>query len=384
MIKYLGSKRRLVEVIAAAVAELPVAGVCDAFAGTTRVGQRLRRAGLRVVSNDVAAYSEVFGHAYIGAGPDTDRPRLRRLIEELNRLPGVDGYVTETFCRGARFLHPANGRRIDAIRDRIDRLDLDPTERGLLLTSLIEAADRVDSTCGVQMAFLKSWAPRALRPLELREPAAVEGPAGEISRVDALDLPARLRGVDCVYLDPPYNQHSYLANYHVWETIVRNDRPAHYGLARKRLDTRARASVFNSRRRSLAALAALVDALPVRWIVMSFSDEGFHDLAAIRGLLAGRGHVGELAVGARRYVGAQIGIHNPAGERVGRVSHLHHTEMMFVAGPDAAAVRRAVASARRLAGPRARTGSAGSRASGTRAASSAGGAASARRGTARA
>jgi adenine-specific DNA-methyltransferase len=42
-----------------------------------------------------------------------------------------------------------------------------------------------------------------------------------------------------------------------------------------------------------------------------------------------------------RYVGARIGIHNPAGERVGSVSHLRATEWLMVCGPD----RRAVASA---------------------------------------
>ena len=45
--------------------------------------------------------------------------------------------------------------RVDAIRDEIDRLGLAPVERGLLLTSLLEAADRVDSTCGLQMAYVK-------------------------------------------------------------------------------------------------------------------------------------------------------------------------------------------------------------------------------------
>jgi adenine-specific DNA-methyltransferase len=31
-------------------------------------------------------------------------------------------------------------------------------------------------------------------------------------------------------------------------------------------------------------------------------------------------------------VGAQIGIHNPAGVKVGEVSHLRNTEYLFVAG----------------------------------------------------
>ena len=40
----------------------------------------------------------------------------------------------------------------------------------------------------------------------------------------------------------------------------------------------------------------------------------------------------------RRYVGAQIGIHNPKGEKVGEVSHLTNREYLFVAGPDAARI----------------------------------------------
>ena len=43
-----------------------------------------------------------------------------------------------------------------------------------------------------------------------------------------------------------------------------------------------------------------------------------------------------LAFDSTRYVGAQIGIHNPAGERVGEVSHLRNLEYVLVCGePDA-------------------------------------------------
>jgi adenine-specific DNA-methyltransferase len=40
--------------------------------------------------------------------------------------------------------------------------------------------------------------------------------------------------------------------------------------------------------------------------------------------------VGVVAVDFKRYVGAQIGIHNPNGEKVGRVSHLRNKEYFFV------------------------------------------------------
>src|SRR5205823_2316209 len=155
----------------------PVKSVCDLFSGTTRVSQALRGLGLHVVANDVATYSEAFGRAYVER---TRKGRIPELLAQLHEAEPRRGYVTKTFCETARFFRPENGMQIDGIRAAIDELDADPIERGTLLTSLIEAADRVDSTVGLQMAYLKDWAPRALRPLELREPALCAGPAGKV------------------------------------------------------------------------------------------------------------------------------------------------------------------------------------------------------------
>ena len=341
MIKYIGSKRALAPVLERVARRLPIGSVADLFAGTTRAGQAFRRAGCRVVSNDVATYSEALGQAYIAAGDDLDRDRLRPLLARLGSLPGRPGYVTRTFCVEARFFSPENGARIDAIRDAIDEIDAPEPLRGCLLTSLLEAADRVDSTCGLQMAYLKRPAARSQRPLELREPAAVEGPPGEAVRGDANELARSLDGVDCAYIDPPYNHHSYFSNYHAWETIVRWDRPEAYGVARKRADCRTTHSAYNRSREAWGALVDLVESLPTPWIVASVSDEGFHEPADVASLLAERGHVAALAIDLPRYVGARIGIHNPSGERVGVVSHVRNLEYVIVSGPDRTAVARA-------------------------------------------
>ena len=352
MIKYIGSKRLLVPLITQIATQAGATTACDMFAGTTRVGQGLKRAGMRVDSNDLASYSEVLGRAYIEATPDTvDAERLQGLIDELNALPGCRGYFTRTFCEQARFFQPGNGERVDAIRDRIDRLDLSPVERGILLTSLMLAADRVDSTCGVQMAYVKTWAPRSFKPLVMEMPELVPGPAGSVSRVDALALAPQVADVDLVYLDPPYNQHSYFSNYHVWETLIRWDAPEPYGVAMKRSDCRTTKSDFNSRRRAWDALSALVESLQNPWLVVSFNDEGFHRPEAVLELLAGRGAVASVSVDSRRYVGAQIGIHDPSGRRVGEVSHLRNREIVWVVGPSDDAVRRAVAGTGSESGP---------------------------------
>jgi adenine-specific DNA-methyltransferase len=337
MIKYLGSKRTLVPLISSVAARLPVQTACDLFAGTTRVGQALRALGLEVHSNDLATYSEAFGHAYVAADEQLDRARLAAILSELAALPGREGYFTETFCREARFLQPRNGARVDAVRDAIEEYELSALERGVLLTSLVEAADRVDSTTGLQMAYLKSWAPRSFNDLELRLPEAVQGPAGVVSRLDASALAPSL-DVDLVYLDPPYNQHSFFSNYHVWETLVRWDAPESYGVARKRIDCRERHSTFNSKREAPAAFAALIASLRVPWVLVSVSDEGFHDADELAALLGELGHVGRIDVDSKRYVGAQIGIYNPSGEKVGTVSRLRNRETLLLAGPDRSVV----------------------------------------------
>ena len=77
---------------------------------------------------------------------------------------------------------------------------------------------------------------------------------------DACELAGALGGFDLAYIDPPYNQHRYFTNYHIWETLVAWDAPEHYGVACKRVDARddATKSAFNERRRMPAALAQVI------------------------------------------------------------------------------------------------------------------------------
>lgn len=345
MLKYLGSKRKLIPHILAVVDQLgPVSSAVDLFAGTTRVAQALKQRGIHVHANDLAAYTEQLARCYVVADSDeVDHARLAATLGTLAALPGTDGYVTETFSRRARYFQEHNARRIDSIRAAIDDVARDELEHAILLTSLLEAADRVDSTTGVQMAYLKSWAPRSYKDLELRMPNLLPG-TGTASCRDANELARELAPVDLAYLDPPYNQHAYRGNYHVWETITRGDEPEAYGVAQKRVDCRTTKSDYNSKRRARAALADLLGAVDARWLLLSFSDEGHVAIDDLRSDLDSRGEWAELQVAHDRYVGARIGIHNPAGDRVGEVGHLRNVEHLFLAGEGArAAIERVAA-----------------------------------------
>lgn len=338
MIKYIGSKRTLVPLILGAVRAVPgVRTVVDLFSGTSRVGHALKEAGFRVLSNDHNSYAHKLAVCYVQADREDVLAQATAHIRELNALPGKPGFFTETYCVQSRFFHPKNGARIDAIRDEIAARKLPEELEAVLLVSLMEAADRVDSTTGVQMAYLKQWAPRAHNDLELRVPNVLpRSPHGKGRAMcaEAADAAAALQG-DLLYLDPPYNQHSYLGNYHVWESLVRWDRMPVYGVACKRLDCKERRSVFNSRPRILEAMAGVLRASKAETLVVSFNNEGYIERAAMEGLLAshwsGTAHVYTIQTDYKRYVGAQIGIYNPQGEKVGKVSHLRNVEYLYVA-----------------------------------------------------
>ena len=338
MIKYLGSKRTLLPVILDAVRRVGDArSVLDLFSGTSRVGHALKAAGYQVFSNDHNAYAATLARCYVQADAEDVLDSARKLVDEFNRLKGSPGYFTETYCIKSRFFQPKNGERIDAIREAIAKKGLEPELEAVMLVSLMEAADRVDSTTGLQMAYLKSWAPRAYNDLELRVPEVLpraKHGKGLAHQLDAFEA-AKTLEADIAYIDPPYNQHSYLGNYHIWETLVRWDKPEVYGVACKRVDVRERKSVFNSRARFAEAMKTLLATVRAEVLIVSFNNEGYlgrEEMEGIlRGLWGGEATVTTIENAFKRYVGAQIGIYNPKGEKVGKISHLSNKEYIYVA-----------------------------------------------------
>ena len=128
--------------------------------------------------------------------------------------------------------------RIDAARAGIDRLALEPVERGLPPDEPdrggrpgrldLRRADGLPEAVGAA----GGQSARAARA-RARSPAPpARSPAAMPTR-----LAAALDGIDLAYVDPPYNQHSYLGNYHVWETLAlrRPARALRRGLQARRL-----------------------------------------------------------------------------------------------------------------------------------------------------
>src|SRR5207237_10843621 len=145
-IKYAGSKPKLLPHIFQLIRRANPQSVLDAFAGTTRVSQALARAGHRVIANDISTWSRVFGTCYL-LNPHPES-HYQPLVDHLNALPGKEGWFTERYggestggCSvGEGHLKKPwqkhNTRKLDAIREEIDRFSLSDVEEAVLLTSL--------------------------------------------------------------------------------------------------------------------------------------------------------------------------------------------------------------------------------------------------------
>ena len=195
---------------------------------------------------------------------------------------------------------PANGQIADAIRDQIAAWEASSEcshhEAMILVACLLMALDKVDSSVGVQQAYLKTWAARASNHIELVDLPFPSGARGLHIIGNALTIPYPASTV--AYLDPPYSAHSYATYYHIWDSITRWDKPAVGLMTNRRIDRIASApehdssmdSPWNSKRTALAAFQELVARLPVKFVVISYNDESLVPLdtliAAFRAVYA--------------------------------------------------------------------------------------------------
>jgi len=344
LIPYLGNKRKLTPLIRSAIAQTGLSSgtFFDAFAGSTAVARLAKSLGFLVVSNDWEPYSSHLATAAIACNR---APRFARLgaldnaLASLNSLPPHRGYISRHYAPAddehpdpdseRMFYTQENARRIDAIRERIDlwRADrlISDTEFSVLLAPLIFQAAYTSNTSGVFKGWHRGWGGatktawyRIRSRLTLSPPIFHDN--GLVNRVTCADaaLVAGQTPCDIAYLDPPYNQHQYGANYHLLNTVALWDKPpvspSHSPSRRDksaiRTDWRAsRRSPYCYRASARDAFDQLLSELHARWVLVSYSTDGIIPLQDLVSMLA---RLGRLDVVTSRYKRYRVSSQRPS------------------------------------------------------------------------
>lgn len=319
---YIGSKLSLLKFIEESIDKVVDKNsriFCDLFAGTGIVGAYFKKKGYSIISNDLQYYSYVLNKHYIenhrvlkfeGLVNVLSSLKNVKLSERkdvvcnyLTNIAGVKGFVYKNYCPGGtknsveqrQYFTDENGQRCDAIRQTIEVWKNEQLITGgeyyFLLTSLIESIDKFANTASVYGAFLKKIKNSAqkifvYKPAEL----IINEQDHRVFNEDINKLIKKIKG-DVLYLDPPYNQRQYATNYHILETIAKYDNPNIHGKTGLR-DYEDQKSAYCSRPQVKKTFKELIDNADVKYIFLSYNNEGLMTPDDIKEIMGARGKYG--------------------------------------------------------------------------------------------
>ncbi len=291
---YIGSKLSLIDFLQDTIYEVTNYKkgdnyvFADLFAGTGIVGATFKENNCKVIANDIQHYSYVLNKHYIENNPPIDAS----LLNYLNSLKGIDGFVFNNYCLGSgsgrNYFSNYNGRKCDAIRQELERLknsnEINIKQYYYYLASLINSIDKYANTASVYGAFLKHLKRSAAKKFKLELLPVIDGDSNGVVYIkDINELIREVEG-DVLYLDPPYNARQYCAYYHVLETISRYDNPILSGKTGLR-DYSDQKSDFCSKRTVQTVFEDLIANAKFKFIFLSYNNEGLMDLNLIKSIM---------------------------------------------------------------------------------------------------
>jgi len=318
---YIGSKLSLLDFLDSSIKRVTdnkCKTFCDLFAGTGVVGSYFKKKGYKIISNDIQYYSYILNRHYIGNHKELLFLRLLKKLPGLNKvkvknrkefvcaylsnLKGKKGFIYSNYCLGGaknkqkrQYFSDENGMLCDAVRQKIEewkeRKIISEDEYFFLIASLIESIDKYANTASVYGAFLKKLKNSAKRKFILR-PAEliINNLDHQVFNSDVNKVISKVSG-DILYLDPPYNHRQYATNYHILETITKHDNPKLHGKTGLRNYANQK-SLYCSKPRVRKVFEDLISKAKVKYIFLSYNNEGLLSLDEIKEIMSQRGKYG--------------------------------------------------------------------------------------------
>jgi adenine-specific DNA-methyltransferase len=300
-LNYIGSKQTLcpvlTDIICSEISELKTLSFLDMFAGTGSVGFRFQELTKICCANDLEYYSFVINNGLLKCSYSK---KLQKIIDHFNTLDEIEGLIYKNYSENndceRMFFTVENAKKCDAIRVHIEELknanEVSQNEYYFLLASLIVSMDKVANTSCVYGAYLKEYKKSATKkmtviPIHTKVDVS-EG--NQVFNITAEELSKKDIYYDVVYMDPPYNQRQYSANYcplnyiaYYSDNIVLKGKTGTIDGYNK--------SNFCSKVKVYESFKTILDNMKCKYIFISYNNEGLLQYDELIGLL---GSYGEL------------------------------------------------------------------------------------------
>lgn len=282
--RYIGNKAKLLNEIDKLLEEKKIKKegliFCDIFSGTATVGDYYN-GFYQIIANDLLDFSYEFSKGILQGY----KAKFKKLgfnpfeyFENADYSNYINGFCYNTFSPkgGRQYFSEENAKYIDFIRNTIDewhfKKKITSAEKAYLIMCLLEAISKVSNVAGVYSAYLKKWDSRAIKkmkfiPIEVKKTRY----KNKVYCKDANKLINNISG-DILYLDPPYTSTQYNSQYHVLETIVRNDNPEIHGVGAHRINDRL--SKWCKKGEVELEFESIIKNSKFKYILFSYSDKG--------------------------------------------------------------------------------------------------------------
>lgn len=284
--RYIGNKTSLVDNIHSLIKHKKIDNnsytFCDAFSGTGAVGEYFKDK-FRIIANDIQYYSFVVSQAKLNT-PDMSFLRLGfNPFDYFNKeRREYKGFIYNNYShKGSNrmYFSSENGLKIDFIRNKIEEWKnqekISDFEYYYLIASLIESASKVANIAGVYGSYLKTWDPRAIKLMPFIKVEQADKKSlyeAEVHNKTIEELINSISG-DILYLDPPYTKNQYSVQYHLLETIAKNDNPDIKGKGGLR-NTSETSSSFSRKCDVEVAFEKIIAKAKFKYIILSYSSDG--------------------------------------------------------------------------------------------------------------
>lgn len=322
--RYIGCKAKLADWIMQIIdAETnDIHSFCDIFAGTAIVSDLAIKKYEKVIINDFLYSNNLIYKAFYGVG-NIDNQKIIEYVNSINNIDPDsidDNYFSDNY--GNKFFDYQTAKKIGYIRDDIEKRKAEFTEKeyDVLITSLIYSIDKIANTLGHYEAYIRKEIKPKTLTINLIDYKSIN--SVEIFREDANQLVRKI-SADIFYVDPPYNSRQYSRFYHLYENLVKWNKPTLSGAAMKPAEENM--SEYCSSR-AAKAFDDLISNLNTKYIAVSYNNT-YHSkssssrnkitLEEIREILSKRGET-------------KVFEHSHQFFNAGKTDFSNHKELLFI------------------------------------------------------